>query len=504
MQYYTVAPTQVIRHDADRFTYHSQQPLQPGQLVVVEVGSRQVPAVVLGPTTAPSFATKPITQILQQPALPQPLLATAQWLSQYYATHLATVWQTMLPRGLLKKRRQQPANHLVFSANRTKNVLTADQRQAIDRINQIPSGTALLHGVTGAGKTLVYSQLAEQAWRRGLSSLVLVPEIALTSQLVAQLQQQFPRVIVSHSRQTEAQRHLIWQQVLASDQPQIIVGPRSALFLPVRRLGMIVIDECHEPSFKQEQSPRYSALRTAAILARQHQAKLVLGSATPTVTDYFLAQHTAQPIITMPRPARSDTVRPDITMVDMTQRQQFVRHHFLSDPLLQALEQTFAAGQQALLFHNRRGTASVTLCHNCGWQAACPRCFIPLTLHADHHQLICHLCGHHQSVPTSCPDCQAVEIFHKGLGTKRLESELRQLFPRQTIARFDGDTAADAGLDKRYHQLATGQIDLIIGTQAVAKGLDLPGLRCVGVVQADAGLALPDFVAPERTFQLCN
>ena len=271
--------------------------------------------------------------------------------------------------------------------------------------------------------------------------------------------------------------------------------------MPLRRIGLIVIDEAHEPSFKQEQSPRYSALRAASVLARQHQAKLILGSATPSISDFFIASGSDRPIIEMSSTART-SLPPTITLVDMTKRHNFHRHRFLSDTLLTQLEQTFAAGKQALVFHNRRGSASTTLCENCGWQATCPRCFIPLTLHADNHELRCHICGHTDKVPTSCPVCHHANIIHKGIGTKLIESELIKLFPSVVIGRFDGDSDADQSVDSRYKQLYDGSINLIIGTQVVAKGLDLPHLRTVGVVQADAGLSLPDFAAGERTFQL--
>jgi primosomal protein N' (replication factor Y) len=331
---------------------------------------------------------------------------------------------------------------------------------------------------------------------------ILEPEIALTSQLVAEFAHHFDNILLTHSRQTEAERHRVWQEALTAEEPKVIIGPRSALFMPAKHIGLIVIDECHEPSFKQEQSPRYSALRVASVLARHHQAKVVLGSATPNVADYYLAEQSRSPIVTMQRSARADTVEPTIDLVDMTKRGNFTRHPFLSNTLLEQLETTFAESNQALIFHNRRGTASTTLCENCGWQSGCPHCYVPLTLHADQHTLRCHICDLKAPVPTSCPVCHHADIIHKGLGTKRIESELRKLFPDRTIARFDGDTASTDSVDQRYQDLYDGHIDLIIGTQVIAKGLDLPHLRTVGVVQADAGLSLPDFGAPERTFQL--
>ena len=425
-------------------------------------------------------------------------------MSQYYNTHQAIVWQTILPRGITKKRRSSKKLLPKIPFNRTKNVFTSDQKHAIETIDDMTPGTALIHGITGSGKTLVYIESARKAVEEGLSAIVLVPEIALTSQLVNEFSQYFDNILLTHSRQTEAERHNTWQQALNSNEPFVVIGPRSALFMPVQQLGIIIIDECHEPSFKQEQSPRYSALRTASVLADQHRAKVILGSATPSISDYYLAKQSGRPIITMSKPARSDTIKPSVKLVDMTKRTDFTRHQFISNTLLDSIEQTFSRNSknQALIFHNRRGTASTTLCQNCGWQAGCPRCFIPLTLHADKHKLSCHICGLNMKVPTSCPECHNAEIIHKGFGTKRIESELTKLFPNKKIARFDADTDKDETVENLYSQIHDGAIDIIIGTQVIAKGLDLPNLRTVGVIQADSGLSLPDFGSTERTFQL--
>lgn len=503
MYYYLVSPIKIIRADTHSFTYACSERLPVGALVVVEVGSAQCVGIIMSAVVKPEFTVKEIVQILDDAPVPLPLIQTALWISSYYHTHLATVWQTILPRGLTKKRRRIPARAASPQASQPPTTaLTPDQRAAITAIDDMLPGGALLHGVTGSGKTRVYIELARRLMDEGLSSIILVPEIALTSQLVTEFARYFDNIILTHSRQTEAERHVTWQHVINSRDPLIVIGPRSALFMPVQQLGLIVVDECHEPSFKQEQSPRYSALRTAAILARQHEAKLVLGSATPTISDYFLAKTAGRPIIAMPTPARSDAVKPRVSLVDMTKRTNFTQHFFLSDQLLSSITNSLNDGNQVLVFHNRRGTAAITLCERCGWNAGCPRCFVPLTLHADQHQLLCHICGFTTPVPTSCPECRHADIIHKGLGTKRIEAELRKLFPASTIARFDADTSTNDAADRRYDELKNGSIDIVIGTQVIAKGLDLPHLRTVGVVQADAGLTLPDFSSSERTFQL--
>ena len=504
MKYYEVAPTAIVRGESYFFTYGSTDKLSIGSIVEIPVGKRSFVGVVLASTQKPDYPVKPITRLIESTPLPTPLLKTAEWMSQYYQTHLALVLQTVLPAGVNKNRRMKSTSAPVYSRNRTQNVFTEDQVEAIETISKSPLRTILLHGVTGAGKTLVYVESTKRSLAQGKSVIVLVPEIALTSQLVAEFSNHFDNIILSHSQQTEAERHIAWKSALDSRTPQVVIGPRSALFLPLENIGLIVVDESHEPSYKQEQSPRYSALRVASTLAKHHRAKVILGSATPSVEDYYLASQKDNQIISMPRPARQDTTPPVVTLVDMTKRDNFTRHHFLSNQLIQALEETFAKGEQALIFHNRRGTSSVTLCQNCGWQAGCPRCYVPLTLHADQHLLRCHICGLTAPVPTSCPTCQHIDIVHKGIGTKRVEDELKKLFPKQNIARFDGDINDKAKLNRRYNELYSGEIDLIIGTQVVAKGLDLPHLRTVGVVQADAGLSLPDYTSPERTFQLLS
>lgn len=500
MNYYEVSPLKITHAKTSLLTYASPETLLRGHIVSVDVGSSRVPAVVFNRVAKPTFATKPIVACLEPTPLPAPLLSLHDWLSEYYASHAATVWRTMLPSGLAKKRRT--ASQPQSSPTREQPVFTLNtaQKTAVKRVLQSPAGqTHLLHGITGSGKTAVYIELARQTIASGRSAIILVPEIALTPQLVAEFTPHFPNVLVTHSTMTEAARHIAWQQVLRTNEPQLIIGPRSALFMPVQKLGLIVIDECHEPAFKQEQAPRYSALRAASVLSKFSGARLVLGSATPSVTDYYLAAQTGA-LLELNDRARQDTVLPTTTLVDMTKRHNFSRSGFLSNRLLEKLAETLDRGHQALLFHNRRGSAPVTLCENCGWGATCPRCYVPLTLHADEFQLRCHLCNYTERIPTSCPSCQHAHIIHKGIGTKRVEQELQRLFPNARISRFDGDTKQ--GVEDSYQALYDGDVDIIIGTQVVAKGLDLPHLRFVGVVQADSGLALPDYQSSERVFQL--
>ncbi len=503
MWFYEVAPTKIIRAGTSVLTYHTTEQLATGHIVTIPVGKQTLVGVVMRKVSQPEYETKPITAVIEPTPLRSSLVELALWLADYYRTPLATVLQTVLPRGLTVKRREKaPQQPQASIRNRTKIVFNKEQLAALETIEHHPVGTLLLQGVTGSGKTEVYKETARRTLAGGRSAIILVPEISLTSQIVDEFIHEFPDVLVTHSHMTEAERHTAWKKALSADTPLVVIGPRSALFMPVPKLGLIVVDEAHEPSYKQEQAPRYSALRAASVLGKAAGARVILGSATPLVTDRYVAEANGSPIITLSQRARDNARHSTVTVIDMKKRESFKRHRFFSDHLLQQIEHNVASGQQTLLFHNRRGSASTTLCESCGWAAECPRCFVPLVLHADTFALSCHICDHRQKVPTACPVCHSANIIHKGIGTKLIESELRRLFPKAHIARFDSDNTTAETVNERYKDLYEGTIDIAIGTQVVAKGLDLPKLHTVAVIQADSGLSLPDYAASERAFQL--
>ena len=504
MKFYEVAPLKIVRAGNGVFTYHSEDSsVAVGQVVFIPVGSKEMQGLIISEVDRPTYETKAILSIIETAPVPKSLIDTALWLADYYTTHLATVLQTVLPRGLDKKRRAVAETTARKSIRtRTQKVLNAEQAAAVTSILSQPEGTTLLQGVTGSGKTEVYKTLAKEALDKGRSTIVLVPEISLTSQLVDEFSQEFSNTVITHSQMTEAQRHTVWSKVLKSVEPIVVVGPRSALFMPVPNLGLVVVDEAHEPSYKQESAPRYSALRAATILGRNAKARVIFGSATPLVSDRYVAEVHGTPIVTLSTRARTEAKATTVTVADMTKREQFKQHRFLSDTLLKEIAHNLKHSQQTLIFHNRRGSASTTLCENCGWTAECARCFVPFVLHTDTHTLQCHVCGTTERIPTACPTCNDASIIHKGIGTKLIESELQRLFPKAKIARFDSDNTKTETVASRYGDLYSGDIDILIGTQVVAKGLDLPKLRTVGVIQADSGLSLPDFAASERAFQL--
>ena len=420
---------------------------------------------------------------------------------------LASTLGLILPNGVEKKRRktEQMFGNIAKTEQAAANAeipLNQAQKKALEALKKATGATKLLHGVTGSGKTNIYLKMAKNALLAQKSTILLVPEIALTGQLVRVFEKYFgDKVVLIHSRQTEAERHLIFNSLLETDEPKIIIGPRSALFAPLKNLGLIIIDEAHEGTYHQENAPKYSAIRVASYMAGKLGIDLILGSATPTVEDYYLAEKKGALVI-LKEKAKTTAVKPEIKIIDLKNRDNFSKNRYFSNSLLAAIKNNLEQGQQTLIFHNRRGSAPLTICESCGEEMVCPNCYLPLTLHADAYELVCHTCGHKERVSLNCPKCGAPGLVHKGFGTKLLESELKKLFPNARVKRFDADNKKGEGLDAVYSEVRDGEVDILVGTQTLAKGLDLPRLATVGVAQADAGLNLPDFMAEERTFQL--
>ena len=494
MKYYLIAPAKTFHSSDNLLTYSSETPLKIGQIVEIPLGRQSTIGIVVKNTTQPDFDTKSITKIIYEQPLPKELVDALFWLSSYYRCPLSTVIQAALPRGITKNRRGK----LPEAPNITPidNPLNSAQRAAIRAIEENPANTILLHGITGSGKTNIYIELCARTLAKNQSVILLVPEIALTSQLVRNFQQHFKNITLLHSNLTESLRHQLWEKILTDNQPQVIIGPRSALFAPVQDLGLIIIDEAHEPAYHQEQNPKYSASLLAGKLA-----KTVLGTATPLISDYYLCKsHNA--IVEVNQLAIKSDKHTNISVIDLKDHSDFTKSRILSNQLIESIKASLANHTQSMLFHNRRGTAPMTICDKCGWQALCPNCFLPLVLHADAFQMRCHTCARNFPVPTACPECKNASIHHKGFGTKLIEDELHRLFPSAKIARFDMDTDDDLKLTKIYDEVYRGDYDIIVGTQMIAKGFDFPRLTTLGIVQADAGLSLPDFSSEERTFQL--
>lgn len=525
--YYKVIPTTTFKKSPlfsdGLLTYSFDQNLAPGTIVSIPLGKKTALGIIYRKTTAPTdqnFIIKSINKIVHPIPLPNYLLKSLAWLSSYYLNPVAKTANLFLPLGIEKNRRkkssastfipqfsnpiQDIASPIAATTTHYQIPLNPAQKQALTELHKIKTHTKLLHGITGSGKTNIYLELASQVFSSNQSVILLVPEISLTPQLVGRFQEHFGTQVISlHSKLTEAERHLIWQRIHEADQstPFVIIGPRSALFSPLKNLGLIIIDEAHEPSFYQDTSPRYHALRLASFMAQTLKIDCLLGTATPRVEDYFLAKKN-HAYVALSEKAKSITSQTKISLIDLKDRALFTRNRYFSDALLQDIENNLKQHKQTLLFHNRRGSAPLTLCEHCGYQVLCPNCLLPLTLHSDSYQLICHTCGHHEPVPSTCPVCHHGSLIHKGFGTKLLESELKKLFKSARIARFDADNTTADSLTQNFEAVKNGDIDIIIGTQTIAKGLDLPLLNTVGIVQADANLNLPDYAAEERTFQL--
>lgn len=491
-------------HGNDPLTYSSSEHLKVGAIVQVELQQDTVMGLVVGTSGQPRFKTKPIVRAYDLPALPLPLIKLSQWLQAYYPAPLGSLAQQLLPAQLAEKQLAATPLQQFTEPDRSKlPPLTAEQQSALTAINA--ADTYLLHGKTGSGKTRLYIELAATAVANGRSAIILTPEISLTSQLANNFRDVFgDRVIVFHSQQAPSERQRAWLDSLKATQPVILIGPRSALFSPVAKLGLIVLDEAHEAAYKQDQAPQYQTGRVAASLARLTRATLVLGSATPAINDYFLAERLQKPIVQLFKLAQGEHPASHVTLIDMKDRSAFPRSPYLSQPLILAVKQALSRGEQSLLYLNRRGTARLVMCEKCGWQAECPHCDIPLTYHGDTHELRCHSCDYHASLPSNCPACTHPSILFKTAGTKAIVDEVTKLFPNARIARFDTDNNKAERFEQHYESIHRGDIDILIGTQLLAKGLDLPKLSTLGILLADTSLYLPDFSAEERTFQLIS
>ena len=385
--------------------------------------------------------------------------------------------------------------------------LTPAQSQIVDNLgcllDQNEFAVVLLHGVTGSGKTEIYMRFIARCLERGRTALMLIPEIALTPLIQSQFQVRFPgKVAILHSGLTAVERDEEWRRARRGE-ARVILGTRSALFAPLRDLGAIVVDEEHDSSYKQQETPRYQGRDAAVVRGRLAKALVVLGSATPSLESYWNAQQGKYKLLTL---SERISGRPmaSVEIVDM--RQEFRETHSqfpFSRRLREEIEAQMRSGAQTMILLNRRGYSWFALCRSCGQSIRCENCSISLTYHRREHRLICHYCGYSTEVPKQCPGCQSEYLHYVGEGTEKIEDRLRETFPGARVARLDRDIASRSG---QYARLLSdfrgGKIDILVGTQMIAKGHDFPGVTLVGVVSADLGLSLPDFRAAERTFQL--
>jgi primosomal protein N' (replication factor Y) len=388
--------------------------------------------------------------------------------------------------------------------------LTEAQKTALNKISASLRGEAgpkvfLLHGVTGSGKTEVYLRALEETIASGKRGIVLVPEIALTPQTMERFASRFPhRVAIWHSQLSLGEQLDQWHRIKAGDF-DVVLGPRSALFVPQPNLGLIVIDEEHEWTYKQqEQSPYYQAREVALKLTELTGATVILGSATPSVESFYQAQFGRYQLLELPQRITPAGL-PEVEVVDMRQELKGGNRSIFSNLLKVKIMNALIAQEQAILFLNRRGTATFIQCRHCGSVLCCPRCDLPLTYHATEEILLCHQCNYRRRVPQVCPECSQRGIKFLGLGTERVAREIGQTFPTARVLRWDRDVTRGKYAHQRIlHKFLSREADILIGTQMIAKGLDFPKVALVGIISADTVLHLPDFRAGERTFQLLS
>lgn len=419
----------------------------------------------------------------------------------------SAICKQLIDKEIFVQAERETARIKPFEKSQETVQLTAGQQYAYDEIRRLfgERNTVLLHGVTASGKTEIYTHLIADALAQGKQVLYLVPEIALTTQLTERLKHVFgEKMGVYHSKFSEAERVEIWNGMLGDTPHQIVIGARSALFLPFKRLGLVIVDEEHDPSYKQsDTAPRYHARNAALMLTAQFGAKTVLGSATPSVESYCNALNGKFGLVELKsRYAQAET--PEITTVDLTEayrKKQMTGH--LSDILVGKIRDTLAQGEQVILFQNRRGFAPYTECRQCGWTPRCPHCDVSLTYHKAFGKLTCHYCGYKQTPPTVCPECGQPTLQMHGFGTEQIEAEVAAAFPNARIGRMDLDTTRQKRAFSRIiGEFESKETDILVGTQMVAKGLDFDGVGLVGVLNADNLLNYPDFRAYERAFQL--
>jgi primosomal protein N' (replication factor Y) len=389
----------------------------------------------------------------------------------------------------------------------TEHTLTSAQASVLTEIEkQIHNGSYaafLLHGVTGSGKTEIYMRAMNEALSLGRSSMMLVPEIALTPVFSRRLRARFgDQVAIFHSSLQKGERFDEWTRVKNGD-ARVVIGTRSAVFAPVKNLGLIVVDEEHESSYRQQESPYYNARDVAIVRAQKASATVVLGSATPSLESFHNARKGKYTHVSLPERIGA---RPMATAKIIDMRTVFARHgkpRVFSDEVLEAIRETRERGEQSIILLNRRGYSSFIMCRSCGETIQCPNCDVTLTYHRSERVIVCHYCNHREAVPRVCPSCGKKYIYYVGEGTEQLEEMLKLLFPSLRVARIDRDTTARRKVfEQSLADFSAGRIDTLVGTQMLAKGHDFPNVTLVGVVSVDAGLALPDFRSAERTFQL--
>lgn len=446
-------------------------------------------------------------------SLSEEMIRTALWMKKRYICRLIDAVNCFTPVGE-KARRGQRKNPFAEEKGESSSVkeLTLQQAQILQRIGEAAKAKKhmrfLLHGVTGSGKTEIYIRAAQQVLEQGRNVIVLVPEIALTGQIIDRFIGRFGsgKVAVLHSRLSLGERYDQWKKVRdgCDGDGQIVIGARSAVFAPLENIGLIVIDEEHETTYKSDHTPKYDTIEVALkrVQDKDNNGILLLGSATPSVVSYQRAQEGIYELLELTE-RYNKVVLPEISIVDMREELKRGNRSIISSELCSKMKDTLEAGRQVILFLNRRGYSTFVSCRECGYVARCPGCGLSLTYHKAGGQAVCHYCGYHEPAPNKCPECGSKYIRYFGSGTEKLEEAVSDLFPEYAAERLDLDTVKRKGeLTRKLKAFRSGKTQILIGTQIIAKGLDFRNVGLSGIVSADVSLNIPDFRSPERTFQL--
>lgn len=446
-------------------------------------------------------------------SLSEEMIRTALWMKKRYICRLIDAVNCFTPVGE-KARRGQRKNPFAEEKGEPSSVkeLTLQQAQILQRIGEAAKAKKhmrfLLHGVTGSGKTEIYIRAAQQVLEQGRNVIVLVPEIALTGQIIDRFIGRFGsgKVAVLHSRLSLGERYDQWKKVRdgCDGDGQIVIGARSAVFAPLENIGLIVIDEEHETTYKSDHTPKYDTIEVALkrVQDKDNNGILLLGSATPSVVSYQRAQEGIYELLELTE-RYNKVVLPEISIVDMREELKRGNRSIISSELCSKMKDTLEAGRQVILFLNRRGYSTFVSCRECGYVARCPGCGLSLTYHKAGGQAVCHYCGYHEPAPNKCPECGSKYIRYFGSGTEKLEEAVSDLFPEYAAERLDLDTVKRKGeLTRKLKAFRSGKTQILIGTQIIAKGLDFRNVGLSGIVSADVSLNIPDFRSPERTFQL--
>lgn len=513
MKYINVTVDNKSRFADNLFTYSASFDLEPGDLVNVPFGSHDTPkkAIVcteVNDPDCPPDRIKPVTEVLRKSFLPEEAVKTALWMKQRYGIKYHDAFRCFIAEGRPPKPGKEKEPYKDIKGNMyIPEKLTREQQSAFDKIRGAIENNEqrsfLLWGVTSSGKTEVYMRAIRRAVDQGKTAIMLVPEISLTGRMIEDLAGRFgkERIAVLHSRLTVRERYDEWERI-RQGKADIVIGARMAVFAPLENIGLIVMDEEQEPSYKADMTPKYDTVDIALKRVIHYNGVLLLGSATPSVVSYYRARQGIYELLTLTE-RFNGTPLPKVMTADMREELRAGNNTVFSRLLYGLMKEELTSGRQIILLQNRRGYSNFVSCRECGNVMKCPECGISLTYHKTDEKLICHYCGRAFPVPETCPVCGSSYIRHFGIGTEQVEEAVKNFFPEAVTARLDIDSIKNRrDMDRIINDFAEGRTNVLVGTQLAAKGLDFDNVGLVGIIAADTGLNIPDYRSAERTFQL--